>query len=345
MYTPKRFFLVLTLLALALAACSPVAAGDPAAGGSALIFAPADGAQFALGDLVMVTTGLLQDAGAVSASLLVNGESQRIDELNAPLTEGSMHQGWQPQAEGSYTLQVAFHGTDGSLVESNMITIVVGAAVQESNGEAPSPTPVETTPTTTPTPAPEDATANADVDANCRFGPGTVYQVIGIFQQGESSPIVGRSDPTGWWLINNPDSSGTCWVADSTVSITGETDAVSIVVAPPTPLPTSTSTPTAIPANPPTPVQVSPSGSFSCTSSVDLIWQAVSHPVSIAYYEWVIEWYTGYQWALQDTGQTSGTSQNAVIGCGINYRWHVRAVDSNGAASPYSGDMEFNIAP
>jgi hypothetical protein len=343
MYTTKRFFFVLALLALALVACSPAAAGDPVAGGSALIFAPADGAQFALGDLVMVTTGLLQDAGAVSASLLVNGEAQRVDELSAPLTEGNMYQGWQPQVEGSYTLQVTFQGADGSLVESNAITIVVGAAAQESDAEAPGPTPVEATPTFTPTPAPQGPTASADVDANCRFGPGTVYKVIGTFLEGESSPLVGRSDPAGWWLINNPDSSGTCWVADSTVSITGETDGVSIVVAPPTPTPTPTLT--AVPSNPPTPVQVSPSGTFSCTSSVDLAWQAVSHPVSIAYYEWVIEWFNGYQWDLQDTGQTSGTSQNVVIGCGTNYRWHVRAVDSNGAASPYSGDMEFSINP
>src|SRR5690606_29472102 len=120
----NRFFFALALVALALAACGPVEAAG--AGGSALIFAPADDAQFAVGDLVMVTTGVLQDAGAVSASLLVNGQIQRTDELSAPLTEGSLHQGWQPEAEGSYTLQVTFQGADGSLVESNTITIFVG---------------------------------------------------------------------------------------------------------------------------------------------------------------------------------------------------------------------------
>lgn len=338
----NRFFFALALVALALGACGPVEASG--AGGSALIFAPADGAQFAVGDLVMVTTGLLQDAGAVSASLLVNGQIQRTDELSAPLTEGSLHQGWQPETEGSYTLQVTFQGADGSLVESNTITIFVGAVEEDTTPQDPTPTIVEATATITTTPTPEDPIASAEQDANCRFGPGTVYKVIGSFLVGERSPIVGRSDPAGWWLINNPDASGNCWVADSTLSIAGDTSNVPVVAAPPTPTPMATATPIT-PANPPTPVQVSPSGSFSCTSSVDLTWQAVSHPVSIAYYEWVIEWYNGYQWDLQDTGQTNGTSQNVVVGCGVNYRWHVRAVDSNGAASPYSGDMEFSINP
>jgi hypothetical protein len=328
---------LLLLVFLVLSACTPAPAIQSTAGGSIQIVEPLNEAHFSVGDLVMVRTDVSLGEGATSATLMVNEEPQRLDELSTALSQGSMFQGWQPEAEGTYALQVVFIGAGGRREESNIITVIVGpreVASAQSSPEARTPVPPVT-------PIATDPTATANVNSNCRTGPGTVYAAIGSLPEGGSALIVGRSEPAGWWLIVNPDAIGNCWVADSIVEISGDTTSVPVVVAPPTPAPSVTPTPTA----PPTPVQLNPSGSLSCSSSVDLAWEAVSHSAAIDYYQWEIDRYNGYEWFLQDSGQESDTSVNVVIGCGFGYRWRVQAVDVNGLASPYSAKMEFNVSP
>ncbi len=112
----------------------------------------------------------------------------------------------------------------------------------------PSPT---VTPTHTPTLAPPMATG--DLDAYCRFGPGTVYDVIGYMLEGEVASIGGRSAETTWWQIENPDRLGHCWVSDVVVMVIGDTSEVPVVAAPPTPTPPPPPPPPPGPPPPPPP--------------------------------------------------------------------------------------------
>ena len=341
----KRHLILLAVLAvsLVLTSCTLPMQMFAGANDSALIVDPLSGATANVGDVLMIDTVVSLSNGAASATLLVNGAAARTDELQTPLASGDMLQGWQPMAEGSYDLQTVFTRTDGQIIESNVVTVIVGPGAQAdqptSAVAAPSPT-TATEPSVTPEPTLGPLTAMATVDANCRFGPATVYDVLGFLLTGESSLIVGRSDPAGWWVIENLDAGGNCWIADSVVDISGDTSGVPVVAPPPTPTPTFTPTPAA----PPTPIQVGPKGGLKCPSSVDLQWEPVDHPLAVTY-EWIVEWNNGYQWDLQDAGESTGSSQTVIVGCGFSYRWRIRAVDANGNASPWSGNMEFETSP
>jgi hypothetical protein len=102
----------------------------------------------------------------------------------------------------------------------------------------------------------------ASQNLNCRFGPATVYDVIGYLTAGETAAIIGRNSPSTWVQIQNPDRAGGCWVAVSGGTVAGDLSTVAVVAAPPTPTPaptavaTGTPTPTPVDNQPPT-VQVS----------------------------------------------------------------------------------------
>ncbi len=91
------------------------------------------------------------------------------------------------------------------------------------------------------------------IDTNCRTGPGTAYDIIGALLVGQVGTVVGKNSSTGYWIINNPGRTGTCWLYPQYATVTGNTanlQEYSIPPTPtpsktPTPLPTSTFTPTA----------------------------------------------------------------------------------------------------
>jgi hypothetical protein len=125
---------------------------------------------------------------------------------------------------------------------------------------------------------------------------------------------------------------------------------------PSTPTPTFTPTPTLTPtpAPPPVPVQDGPESppSIVCPGglTVDLQWQAVTHPVTIDYYEWEAEYWDGGAWQPHPTTPTGqvpdpGLTVTIDVVCGTDYRWRVRAVDTDGLMSAYSSDMNFTIFP
>jgi len=99
----------------------------------------------------------------------------------------------------------------------------------------------------------------ATQNLNCRFGPATVYDVIGYVILGETSTIVGRNNESTWVQIENLDRAGTCWVALSGGTIAGDLSTATVIAAPPTP------TPKPVPAdNQPPSVQVSHSEGATC---------------------------------------------------------------------------------
>ncbi len=75
------------------------------------------------------------------------------------------------------------------------------------------------------------------MNAFCREGPNLVYEKVTSFLQDQSVQIDGRNqdDPLWWWVLI-PDSSGHCWVSDSTGSTAGLLEGVNTVEAPPLPL-------------------------------------------------------------------------------------------------------------
>ncbi len=78
-----------------------------------------------------------------------------------------------------------------------------------------------------------------DQNAFCRKGPGSAYDDVTAFLQGQSVQIEGRNqvEPRWWWVLV-PDTSAHCWISDSTGSAEGLLEDVQVVAAPPLPEPT-----------------------------------------------------------------------------------------------------------
>ena len=106
----------------------------------------------------------------------------------------------------------------------------------------PGPTPTSGF-TSTPT-VPE---VSVSTNTNCRTGPGTQYDLIGGLLVGEKAVVVGKNTSTGYWIINNPGKSGTCWLWDEYATVSGNTAGLTEYAIPPTPTPTATSTATSTP--------------------------------------------------------------------------------------------------
>lgn len=82
------------------------------------------------------------------------------------------------------------------------------------------------------TPSPILLTVSADT--NCRSGPGVEYEIIGALKIGQQAQAVGKNSATGYWIINNQNGPGTCWLWGEFATITGNTDSLQEVAAPPT---------------------------------------------------------------------------------------------------------------
>lgn len=353
-----RRFPLLILMSFVLAACqlTPTNGSNASVSGNIAIIAPPDGSQLEVGAWVDVQSRIQEPGGARTVALSVNDVLLRRDEFSTPMYDGVLKQPWHPMEPGVYTLQAILETSQGEIVSSQPVTVTVAGeeVVVTTPPSAVPTTAVPTTvapttfvptmvtitvtpsltPTETVTPTLGPPMVTAEQDANCRYGPGQVYEVIGYLLSGQSALIQGRNAETTWWLIKQPDTSGNCWIWDGLVTLRSDTSNVPVLQAPPTP----TFTPK--PLNAPQPL--SPQGTLSCadtTTGVTLTWEAVSHPNGIDHYEWELEGGEGAQ-----TGTTSATqAEIASISCGYSYQWRVRAVGSNGRVGPYSNDRSFTI--
>ena len=87
--------------------------------------------------------------------------------------------------------------------------------------------PVVTTPA--PTPTSEYPTISAKVATNCRKGPNTNYEIVGLLKENQKSEVHGRNSDNTWWYIRNPDDpQGFCWVWGETTQVTGDTGTIPI---------------------------------------------------------------------------------------------------------------------
>jgi hypothetical protein len=104
----------------------------------------------------------------------------------------------------------------------------------------PSPTATFTvTPTATITLTPTSAVPMVSVseNTNCRTGPGVVYDLVGALVIGEQAVVVGKYTAGNYWIINNPNGSGTCWLWGQYATVTGNTVGLPEYAPPPTPTP------------------------------------------------------------------------------------------------------------
>ncbi len=76
------------------------------------------------------------------------------------------------------------------------------------------------------------------VPANCRQGPGTVYPVVNSALPGEQVQVIGKSADATWWYskVDND----TCFISNIAGTPSGDLNLLTIVQAPPTPVPTMT---------------------------------------------------------------------------------------------------------
>jgi SH3-like domain-containing protein len=101
----------------------------------------------------------------------------------------------------------------------------------------PLPTPsltVTPSPTASPTPTPVILNIRIkDEVVNCRFGPGTEYELLDELQAGQSSRAVGRNDASNWWQIRDPGNpNGLCWVSANVSALEGDGQSLPIVQPP-----------------------------------------------------------------------------------------------------------------
>ena len=93
------------------------------------------------------------------------------------------------------------------------------------------------TPKPDPTPTPTGVSLQVSVPTNCRVGPGTAYEIVSVLKTGKSVNVVARHETADFWVIENPEGEGTCWVWGEHATLTGSTNNLPIWAPPPTPTP------------------------------------------------------------------------------------------------------------
>ena len=107
---------------------------------------------------------------------------------------------------------------------------------------------------TAPTDTPSTPSVTVSSTTNCRTGPSTDYDLLYTLNVGETAEVVGKYSSGNYWVINNPDGGGNCWLWGEYATISGDTDNLPEMIPPPAPVakvhpkkPTPTST--AVPAS------------------------------------------------------------------------------------------------
>jgi len=197
------------------------------------------------------------------------------------------------------------------------------------------------TPTLTATAPACEAVFTLEKNANCRKGPGTVYDVFTSYFAGQELLVDGRSADSTWLWVQVPDTAGAhCWISTAVGSSSSDVECKQVIAAPPTPTPkpVDTTPPSAPRLNQPA------NGSWqSCTKQVELSWYPVDDPSGITEYRWVLEVMDSTEtFQPLSSGSTSGTSVTVNLN-GCNYfRWSARAVDGAGNVGPLAPFNEFS---
>jgi hypothetical protein len=98
------------------------------------------------------------------------------------------------------------------------------------------------TPSLTPTPTftftPAVPMVTVSLQTNCRSGPGTAYDILGVLNAGQTAEVVGRSAASDNWIIKLPSNPTiTCWLWGFYAIVVGNTSGLPVIIPPPTPTP------------------------------------------------------------------------------------------------------------
>lgn len=99
-----------------------------------------------------------------------------------------------------------------------ILAACTGSAAETMPAPVPKPTNTPVPPIATPispTATPAQVTVRVKSElVNCRFGPGTGYQLVNEFRQGQTLRAVGRNETATWWYVQDPGNpGGFCWVS------------------------------------------------------------------------------------------------------------------------------------
>jgi hypothetical protein len=108
-------------------------------------------------------------------------------------------------------------------------------------------------------------------NTNCRAGPGQPYTSLGVLTIGQKAKLVGKSVDGEYWIIENPNGRGTCWLWGNYATVEGDPSRLPVMTPPPPPPPTATFTPP-----PPTAtLKPSPTSTLAPTATA-------THPATLA---------------------------------------------------------------
>lgn len=93
-----------------------------------------------------------------------------------------------------------------------------------------------TVPSSTPefTATPNEVLITVSANTNCRSGPTVDYEIVGALTIGQQATVIGKNATTGYWIIENPNGPGTCWLWGEHATITGDTASLQEYDVPPT---------------------------------------------------------------------------------------------------------------
>ncbi|MCJ7735182.1 MAG: phage tail protein [Anaerolineales bacterium] len=100
------------------------------------------------------------------------------------------------------------------------------------DGTTPTAT-LEVVPTSSPTL--DFVSAIADQNANCRYGPSTIFHVIGYLQRGEDALVHAMSRMGDWYLVSIQSSGIFCWVWKDLLVVNGDINTLPVNLGPPQP--------------------------------------------------------------------------------------------------------------
>jgi hypothetical protein len=180
--------------------------------------------------------------------------------LSACSLPGETPQATQSNEDGTAAIQTQVAGIVASAeavqtIIANDVAATL-AALATSTPEftfTPSLSPTLTitfTPSLTPTPSltftPIVPMVSVSQLTNCRSGPGTAYEILGVITAGQNAEVVGRSAISNYWIIKLPSNPAiTCTMWGQFAAVTGNTAGLPAVNPPPTPTATLTATPAA----------------------------------------------------------------------------------------------------
>jgi len=169
--------------------------------------------------------------------------------------------GCAPQQQEGYPVEVLQATAESSILETALamptetlppVPTIVLTDTQDPNSTATltatfTPTLTSTAtlpPTSSPTPAPQVFVSG---DTNCRTGPSNHYDWKTLVVSGQTTTVVGESIDGYYWVIENPNGSGTCWLWKGYTTPVAPISRMPIFASPPTKTPTRTPTATSSP--------------------------------------------------------------------------------------------------